>query len=136
MGRKCVQKLASADLSLTILRIKTWAKMLKRHIVPSVSFARHRATNSVADGQHSKIPMVRLPACGLRNLENYKADLIYCGKRQLDKKKTKEQLLLPADNVFLSISTDWHLPPVPEMIFGKLVGGCANSAFMLRKRAN
>ncbi|NQU14427.1 MAG: transposase [Desulfobacteraceae bacterium] len=43
------------------------AKTLKRHMNNIMTYFKHRITNATAEGINSKIQMVKMMACGLRN---------------------------------------------------------------------
>ena len=60
--------------------IKKAAKTLKKHLDNIVTYARHRITNSLAEGMNAKIEKVKRMACGFRNRAHYRiAIYFHCG---------------------------------------------------------
>ena len=60
--------------------IKKAAKTLKVHLNNIVTYARHRITNSLAEGINTKIEKIKRMACGFRNRCHYKTAIYFhCG---------------------------------------------------------
>ncbi len=60
--------------------MKKVARTIKERLANVVSYCRHRITNAVAEGIHSKIQAIKRRVGGYRNKENYKtAIFFYCG---------------------------------------------------------
>jgi transposase len=60
--------------------IKKAAKTLKTHLDNIVTYAKHRITNSLAEGVNAKIEKIKRMACGFRNRAHYRTAIYFhCG---------------------------------------------------------
>ncbi|MFA5187726.1 MAG: ISL3 family transposase [Patescibacteria group bacterium] len=64
--------------------VKKVVRMLRRHEQGLLNYARHRITNSCAEGFNSAIQLIKANARGFRNFTNYRARILFhCGKLEM-----------------------------------------------------
>jgi transposase len=64
-----------------LTKMKKVAKSLKAHLGGLLTSFRHRITNALTEGYHSKIPAIKADARGFRHFENYRTRILFfCGR--------------------------------------------------------
>ena len=57
--------------------IKQVARTMKKHVAGVVAFLQHGFCNAIAEGINSRIQLLVQKACGYRNRERLKADILF-----------------------------------------------------------
>jgi transposase len=64
--------------------VRKVARMLKKHLENILTYFECHITNAASEGLNSKIQAIKANARGFRNVENYRASILFfCGKPEL-----------------------------------------------------